>query len=54
MIYFEHYDLELTKDRVYLQLGLKESFFNPLRGKQIDYPDVYFKKSHDSLKISCD
>jgi hypothetical protein len=39
---------------VFLQPGLEESFFNSLRGKQIDYSHVYFKKSHDSLKISCD
>ena len=41
-------------DGVYLQSGLEESSFNPLRGKQIDHPHVYFKKSHDSLKMSCD
>ena len=41
-------------DIVYFQLGLEESFFNLLRGKQIDHPHVYFKKSHDSLKMSCD
>ena len=39
---------------VFLQSGLEESFFNSLRGKQIDYSHVRFKKSHDSLKISCD
>ena len=37
-------------ERVYLQSGLEEFLFNPLRGKQIDYLYVYFKKSHDSLK----
>ena len=43
-----------NKDIVFLQPGLEESFFNPLCGKQIDNPHVYFKKSHDSLKTSCD
>jgi hypothetical protein len=28
--------------------------FNPLHGKQIDHPHVYLKKSHNSLKRSCD
>ncbi len=41
-------------DRVFLQSGLEESFFNPLCDKQIDYPHVYFKKLYDSLKMSCD
>ena len=40
-------------DKVYLQPGLEESSFNLLRGKQIDHPHVYFKNSHDSLKMSC-
>ena len=44
----------IRKDRVYLQPGLEESSFNPLRGKQKNHPHVYFKKSHDSLKMSCD
>ena len=38
----------------FLQPGLKEFSFNPLRDKQIDHSCVYFKKSHDSLKMSCD
>jgi hypothetical protein len=41
-------------DRVYLQPGLEESSFNSLCGNQIDHPHVYFKESHDSLKMSCD
>ena len=41
-------------DRVYLQPSLEEFSFNPLRSNQIDYAYIYFKKSHDSLKISCD
>ena len=39
---------------VFLQPSLEESPFNPLRGKQIDHPHVYLKKSYDSLKKSCD
>ena len=39
-------------DKVFLQPGLEESFFDPLSGKQIDHPHMYFKKSHDSLKMS--
>ena len=41
-------------DRVYLQPGLKESFFNLLCSKQIDHIHMYFKKSHNSLKILYD
>ena len=33
------------KDRIYLQSDLEKSFFNPLRGKQIDYAHVYFKST---------
>ena len=36
-----------VKDRVYLQPGLEESSFNPLRDKQIDHPYVYFNESYD-------
>jgi hypothetical protein len=32
---------------VFLQPDLKESSFNPLRDKQINYLYVYFKKSRD-------
>ena len=39
---------------VFLQPGLDEFSFNPQCGKQIDHPHVYFKKSHDSLKMLCD
>ena len=42
------------RDKVYLQPGLEKSSFNLLRDKQIDYPHVYFKKSHDSLKMAWD
>jgi hypothetical protein len=34
--------------------GLEEFSYNPLHGKQIDYSHVYFKKSYNSLKMSCD
>jgi hypothetical protein len=47
-------ELDFFMERVYLQSGLEKFSFNPLRGKQIDHLYVYFKKSHDSLKISCD
>ena len=36
-------------DRIYLQSGLEESFFNSLRGKQIDH-HMYILKSHMTLK----
>ena len=44
----------LIKDKIFFQSGLKEYFFNSLHDKQIDHPHMYFKKSHDSLKISSD
>ena len=44
----------LIIDRVFLQLDLEEFSFNSLHGKQIDHLHMYFKKSHDSLKMSCD
>ena len=34
-------------ERVFLQPGLEESYYNPLRDKLIDHLRVYFKKSHD-------
>ena len=52
-IYFSHWML-LILDGVYLQSGLEESSFNLLYVKQIDYPYMYFKKSHDLLKMLCD
>ena len=37
----------------FLPIRFGEIFLQPLRGKQIDHPHVHFKKSHDSLKMSC-
>ena len=39
-------------DIVFLQSGLEKSSSNPLRGKQIDHSHVYFKNSHNLLKMS--
>ena len=50
----KNHPIYLHLDKVFLQSGLEESSFNPLRSKQIDHPHVYFKKSQDSLKMSCD
>ena len=41
-------------DIVFLQPNLEEFSFNPLRSKQINHLHVYFKKSHNSLKMPCD
>jgi hypothetical protein len=38
--------LSNLKDRIFLQFDLEESSFNPLRGKQIDHPYVYFKNRY--------
>ena len=32
-------------------IQLEESSFNPLRDKHLNHLYMYFKKSHDSLKI---